>query len=122
VRVLVADDERDTVTTLTLLLRDEGYEVRTAYNGKDALRAVREFDPDAVVLDIAMPEVSGWDAAREIRRRCGSERPLLIAVTGKYSTAPDRILGALAGFNHYLLKPCDPGALLGVLASLRASR
>jgi DNA-binding response OmpR family regulator len=118
VRVLVVDDERDTVVTLMALLADEGYQVRGVYKGRDALDATRDFDPDAVVLDLAMPDLSGWEVARVIRRKYGDERPLLIAISGRYKQAADKLLGTLAGFNHHMDKPYDPGRLLALLASL----
>ena len=110
-RVLVADDERDTVLTLTELLRDEGHEVRSVHEAPDVMAAVNAFDPDVVFLDIAMPQISGWELAREIRERYGARRPLLIAVSGVYKQVEDRILGKLAGFNYYVAKPYDPGIL-----------
>lgn len=78
-RVLVADDERDIVLTLTELPREEGHEAHGLYDGTDVMPAVRDFDPDVVLLDIAMPGMTGWEVARQIRQVCGHERPLLIA-------------------------------------------
>jgi DNA-binding response OmpR family regulator len=114
-RVLVADDERDTVLTLSKLLREEGHDAHGVYKGTDVMPAVREFDPDVVLLDIAMPEMSGWDVARKIRQVCGQERPLLIAISGVYKQSADQILGKLAGFNYYLAKPYDPSVLIALL-------
>ena len=114
-RVLVVDDERDTVLTLIELLRDEGHETRGVYKSTDVMAAVNAFDPDVVLLDIAMPEMSGWELAREIRRNCGESRPLLIALSGVYKQAADKILGKLSGFNYYIAKPYDPGVLLTLL-------
>jgi DNA-binding response OmpR family regulator len=114
-RVLVADDERDTVLTLTELLREEGHEAHGVYAGTDVMPAIREFDPDVVLLDIAMPGMSGWDVARKVRDVCGRERPLLIAISGVYKQSADQILGKLAGFNYYLAKPYDPSVLMTLL-------
>ena len=114
-RVLVADDERDTVLTLTELLREEGHETHGVYDGNDVMPAIREFDPDVVLLDISMPGMTGWDVARKIRHVCGQERPLLIAISGVYKEAADQILGKLAGFNYYLAKPYDPSVLITLL-------
>ena len=113
--MLIVDDERDTVLTLMELLRDEGHETRGLYKGTDVMAAMAAFDPDVVLLDIAMPERSGWEVAREIRQSCGLTRPLLIAISGVYKQAADQILGTLAGFNHYLAKPYDPSVLLKLL-------
>jgi DNA-binding response OmpR family regulator len=89
--------------------------VGEAPDGVAAVRLAREIDPDVVLLDIAMPEMSGWDVAREIRRNCGESRPLLIAISGVYKQSADQILGKLAGFNYYLAKPYDPSVLLSLL-------
>ena len=118
-RVLVVDDDRDAVLTLMALLRDEGYEVRGAYRGKDALDLVREYAPHAVLLDIGMPDLNGYEAARQIRQRYGEEHgPLLIAVTG-WNKSADKMLAQMAGFNHHVGKPYDPQALLALLKPLR---
>ena len=117
-RILVADDERDFVLTLTALLRDEGHDVKGFNNGRDVLAAVADLDPDVVILDVAMPGLNGWDVAREIRMLSGGARPLLIAVSGRYMKRADKILADMMGFNHYLTKPCEPDALVTLLASL----
>ena len=117
-RVLLADDERDTVLTLMELLRQEGYEARGVYRGGDVTPAMRDFDPDVVFIDIAMPDKSGWDVAREIRARHGPDRPVLVAISGVYRQAADQVLGKLGGFNYYIAKPCDPNVLLNLLRSV----
>jgi DNA-binding response OmpR family regulator len=117
-RVIVVDDEPDTVVTLLTLLRNEGYDAKGFASGNAALDAVGTFDPDVVIADIAMPAVNGWDVARTIRHKMGKERPLLIALTGQYTKGADRILGELNGFSHYLTKPYDPNALLALIAPL----
>lgn len=117
-RIIVADDERDTVLTLMMILRDEGHDVRSADNGPRVCRLVQDFDPDAVVLDIGLPEMSGWQVAQQIRERAGERKPFLIAITGRYKQGADKILAELSGFDHYLVKPFDPAALLALLAPL----
>jgi CheY-like chemotaxis protein len=114
-RVLVADDEPDTVLTLIELLREEGHESHGVHDGLGVMPAVREFDPDVVLLDISMPGMNGWDVARKVREVCGRERPLLIAISGVYKESADQILGKLAGFNYYLAKPYDPSVLITLL-------
>ena len=118
-RVLVADDEPDTVLTLIELLREEGHEAHGVRDGTEVMPAIREFDPDVVLLDIAMPGMSGWEVARKIRQICGQERPLLIAISGVYKQSADQILGKLAGFNYYLAKPYDPSVLITLLRDAR---
>jgi CheY-like chemotaxis protein len=116
-RILVADDERDQVATLSLILQDEGHEVREVYRGSEVLRMVRDFDPDVALIDIGMPGMTGYDVAREVRQVYGKDRPLLVAVTG-WKQSSDKILARLAGFDHHLAKPFDPKSLLELIEPL----
>src|SRR5688572_4623079 len=121
-RVLIADDDRDGSLTLATLLELEGYEVRTAHGGEEALDVARTFKPHVVLLDIGMPKVTGYDAARRLRQRYGQECPALIAVTA-WKQASDKILANLAGFDHHVAKPYDPNELIRLLAKTqRAAR
>lgn len=113
-RILLADDDRDATLSLATLLKLEGYAVQQAYDGGATLDAVREFEPDLVLVDIGMPKVSGYDVARRIRERYGERKPVLIALTG-WKQASDRILAQLAGFDHHVAKPYDPGSLLQLI-------
>jgi len=118
-RVLVADDNRDTVLTLSILLRDDGHDVRAAYNGVDALRLARTFSFDAIVLDIEMPELSGYAVAQEMRRYYYNTRgPLLIALSGKWNSPSEKLLARAVGFDHHVTKPCDPNLLSELLKPL----
>ena len=100
-RILVADDDTDTVESLTVLLREEGYEVRGVHRGGEVLQAIFQFAPDVVLLDISMPQMTGYEVARALRERYGSARPTLIAVTGRagLETAGRR---RAAGFEHHV--------------------
>jgi DNA-binding response OmpR family regulator len=118
-RILIAEDDRDTVVTLMMLLRDEGHDVRSVHTGRSVMGMVADFDPDAVILDIHLPDLSGWEVARIIRARRGLERPMLIGVSGEYKQGADRILSEILGFDHYLLKPYNPNDLLSLLAPLK---
>ena len=113
-RILIADDERDTVLTLVELLREQGHDARGVYKGEEALARMRDFEPDVALLDIAMPGLSGWEVARKIRDTYG-DKPLLIAISGIYRQSADQILGKMSGFNYYLSKPYDAGVLLKLL-------
>src|SRR5829696_5591520 len=106
-RVLVADDEHDCVLSLMMLLRSEGFEVKGVYRGAQVLDSLKDFNPDVVLLDIAMPDLNGFDVARAVRDECGPSRPLLIAVSGRFNKGADRILCELVGFNHHIGKPYD---------------
>ena len=117
-RVLLADDDRDGAMTLSTLLELEGYEVRTVHGGQEALDAAREFKPHFVLLDIGMPRITGYEAARRLRQRYGDGSLTLIAITG-WKQASDKILASLAGFDHHVAKPYQPAELITLLAKLR---
>ena len=119
-RVLVVDDDRDTALSLIMLLSEEGYEVHNVYSGgRVVMDALIDFDPDVVVLDIHLPERSGWEVAWTIRDWRGKERPMLIGISGLYREAADRVLSQIVGFNHYLMKPYAPADLLALIAPVR---
>lgn len=117
----MVDDEKDTADTLMAILEDEGHEVRPVYHAPEVQNAVRRFKPDAVILDIAMPKMSGYDVAREIRRRFMAYRPLLIAISGMHVRRTDALLSRAAGFDHHLTKPVYPDQILELLAPLTRS-
>lgn len=120
-RVLVADDDRDTVDTLAAVLDTEGHVVQRAYSGAEVLPAVRVFRPDAVILDIDIPGISGYAVAQAIRYSFTDLRkPLLVAISGKWKEHADQRVAQDVGFDHYLLKPCDPRELVAILEALRA--
>ncbi len=116
-RIVVADDDKDAVLTLATVLRHEGHEVREVYRGDAVLDLVREFEADAVLLDIGMPGMTGYDVARRLRERLGGDCPLLIAVTA-WKKGADKVLGQIAGFDHYVTKPYEMAELLDLLAPL----
>jgi two-component system OmpR family response regulator len=120
-RVLIADDDRDTATMLAMVLRDEGDEVHTSLRGDEVLEACRLLRPDVVVADINMPGMSGYAIARELRERHGALAPLLIAISGVWTRSSDRLVGTAVGFDHYLLKPCEPKEVLRLMQPLRSS-
>src|SRR5581483_11850739 len=117
-RVLVVDDNKDIALTLRLLLEDEGCEVQTAHDGREALVVYADFDPDALIADIGLPGASGWEVARAIRKIGEGERPLMIAISGEYIKGADRIMTEMSGFNYFLSKPFDPKVLVALLAPL----
>lgn len=119
-RVLIADDDRDTTLVLAAILRDEGDEVHVALRGDEVLDVVRLFRPDALVLDVNMPGMSGYGIAREIRQRHGDLSPLLVAMSGVWTSPADRLAGKELGFDHYLVKPAEPKHLLALLEPLRS--
>ena len=117
-RVLIADDERDSLLTLGLLCRGEGMEIRLVRHGQEVTRAVAEFGPDVVLLDLAMPDRGGLDIAQELTDRLGERCPVLIAVTA-YASEADRTMAKESGFHDFIAKPYDPQSLLRRLAALK---
>jgi CheY-like chemotaxis protein len=116
-RLLVVDDDRDAVKTLSALLQQDGHEVIEAYSGGGVLSLVRSREPDAVLLDIGMPGATGFEIARELRLRLRRSCPALIAITA-WTQPAAREMGRLSGFNHYLTKPYTAAELRVLLASL----
>jgi len=116
IKVLVADDDRDTVLSLRMLLETESYEVVGVYDAHSVFKTVKEFEPDAVLLDIGMPQMTGYDIARELRRTRGNDL-LLIAVTA-WNKFSDKMAAHIAGFDHHVSKPYQPEEILGVLKPL----
>jgi CheY-like chemotaxis protein len=119
--IVVADDEADTVNTLKAILEDEGHRVRAVYDSSDVMAAVRNFHPDAILLDIAMPGLTGYDVAKQIRTWFVTYRPLLIAISGIYTKGTDALLSQAVGFDHHLTKPCNIDELLLLLEPLTKS-
>ena len=109
-RILVVDDNRDAAESLGMLLGLLGAEVRVVFSGPDALAAIGEFRPSAVLLDIGMPGMDGREVARQLRERPEYRDITLIALTG-WGQDEDRRQSELAGFNHHLTKPADIGTL-----------
>lgn len=115
-RVLVADDNHDAGDSLAMLLELFGHEVRVAHCGGDALEQARSFLPEFVLLDIGMPDLSGYDVAAELRRQPWGTGMRLIALTG-WGQDRDRQRAKEAGFDHHLTKPVDTDALQRTLVS-----
>ncbi len=113
-RVLVVDDNHDAADSLALLVEAGGHQVRTAYNGVEALRLVPEFHPRWVLLDIGMPGMDGHEVARALRAQPGGDQLRLVAVTG-WGQADDRRLTQASGFDAHLVKPVDPAGLLQLM-------
>jgi signal transduction histidine kinase len=117
-RILVADDNVDAADSLALLLELAGHQVRVAHDGRAALSAAAEFRPDAVLLDIGMPEMDGYQVARAVRRESWGKSVQLIALTG-WGHEDDRQRALDAGFDRHLTKPVDPADLAALLAQRR---
>jgi signal transduction histidine kinase/PleD family two-component response regulator len=120
-RILVVDDLAPSAETLMTLLEMEGFEVRVAHEGQDALRIAREFRPDVVLLDIGLPGMNGFEVAHGLRSQPESRDALLIALTG-YGEAESRTRSAQAGFDFHMVKPADVDLLLTMLADPQEAR
>jgi CheY-like chemotaxis protein len=116
-RILVADDFPQAAETLAQLLRQEGYEVQIARDGLEAVRTAERSHPDVIVLDLAMPELNGYDAARKIRQEPWGKDVVLIALTG-WGQQRDRHRTKEAGFDAHLTKPIKYEAILELLEKL----
>ncbi|MEA2563184.1 MAG: hypothetical protein QOH06_4688 [Acidobacteriota bacterium] len=115
-RILVVDDNRDAADSLALLLTLQGSEVRTAYDGLEAIDAAAAFCPDVVLSDLGMPRMNGYEAAQKIREKC-SGRVVLVAMTG-WGQEEDKRRSSAAGFDYHLVKPVALDDLDQLLASL----
>jgi PAS domain S-box-containing protein len=120
-RVLFVDDNADMCTITSKLLESYGYQVRTAHNGIRALEMAMEDQPDVVLLDIGLPEMDGYEVARQMRQNLALQNVVLVAVTG-YGLESDRARAQEAGFDHHLVKPVDFDALLELLAAIAEAR
>lgn len=117
-RVLIADDNADSAESTGMLLRLMGNDVRIACDGLDAVEQAEAFQPDVVLLDIGMPRLDGYEAARRIRAQDWSRDTLLVAVTG-WGSRDDDAKAAAAGFDRRFTKPLDPAELRRILARER---
>ena len=114
-RVLVVDDNVDVARTLEMSLDLDGYDVRLAYGGEDALRTAAQFRPHAVFLDIGMPGMSGYEVAGRMRAEDWGRDVLLVATTG-WGQAEDKRRALAAGFDLHMTKPISPDTVAKLLA------
>jgi signal transduction histidine kinase len=116
-RVLVGDDNRDAASSLAMLLKVMGNDIRVAYDGEEALTAANEFRPHVVLCDIGLPKKNGYEVARTLRESPGNKNMVLIAVTG-WGQDEDKRRSQEAGFDRHMVKPVDPQVLMKLLAGL----
>lgn len=114
-RLLIVDDNVDAAESLGMFLEASGHEITTAYDGQSAIARVRECRPDACLLDIGLPDMSGTDLAAVLRAVPGMNDTLLIAITG-YGQDSDAHKALAAGFDHHMVKPVDMEKLLTLIA------
>ena len=116
-RVLVVDDNRDAADVLAEMLAMSAFASSVAYDGEAALRAVEQQAPDAVLLDIGLPGIDGYETCRRIRAASLDRQPVLIALTG-WGQEQDRERASTAGFDAHLTKPADPERVIALLKEL----
>lgn len=113
-RVLIVDDHADAARLLAQLLTASGCETREAHSGVDALREFAEFKPQAVLLDLGMPQMNGFEVCRQIRLTPDSAGVLIVVISG-YLQDEDKVRAMDAGANYYFVKPADPARLLALI-------
>ncbi len=118
-RILIVDDNRDSATTLSLLLRLAGNETHTAHDGLEAVQAAAALRPKVVLLDIGLPTLNGYDVCRRIRDQSWGKRMVLIAISG-WAQDSDRKKSSAAGFDGHFVKPVDRTALMQLIVETEA--
>ena len=118
VLVLIIDDEPDTCGIFEHYLTSQGFSVMCAYDGAQGLVTAKAARPDAIVLDLGLPELDGWEVARRLREDPATASIPIVAVTA-YATGDARDRAFDAGVDSVLIKPCPPDALLNEIVSLR---
>jgi len=116
-RILVVDDNQDAAQMSAVLLRSWGYDVRVAHDGLEALERATRFLPQVVLLDIGLPNMDGYEVARNLRQNPRLQNLTLAAITG-YGQDEDRIRSLDAGFNHHLVKPVEVSDLKSLLTGI----
>jgi PAS domain S-box-containing protein len=113
-RILVVDDNEDAAESISMMLSLDGHEVRTAYDGPEALETAGAFRPEVILLDIGLPGMDGYEIARRLKQNGGLDSALLVALTG-YGQEEDRRRAEAAGFDLHLTKPVRPDRLREVV-------
>ena len=116
-RILVVDDLKDFTETMGLLFETLGHDTKVAADGRQAVESTAEFEPEIVFMDLDMPVLNGYEAARAIRGTPLAQQPFLIALTASTGAAVE-VATRACGFDFYLRKPADTNALLALVADL----
>lgn len=116
VKVLVVDDDRDSVEMLKILLDMNGGATHVAYDGAEAVKLAEALRPEIILLDIGLPKIDGYEACRRIRQQDWGRHMLVVALTGR-GHDDDRAMSQRSGFDMHLVKPVEPELLLTVLAA-----
>jgi CheY-like chemotaxis protein len=116
-RILVVDDLKDVTETMGLLFETLGHDIRVAADGQQAVDTALAFEPEIVFMDLDMPVLNGYEAARAVRAAALAQQPFLIALTASTGVAVE-IATRAVGFDFYLRKPADTNALLALVSDL----
>ena len=119
--ILIVDDYPDALDIWTIFLRSMGFQVSTAADGVSAMAQAQQLQPDLIVLDLELPGISGFEAARRLRRHATTHDIPLIAATG-YSHQRQLSMAREAGFDHVLVKPLEPDVLVREIERLLDDR
>ena len=117
VRILIVEDNADVAEALAHFLDALGHRVRLAHDGPSGIEAAREEIPELMIIDIGLPEVDGYEVARQVRKLPGAEIAILLALTGS-ATEQDRKRSLDAGFDHHFVKPVDPAVIQAIVVEL----
>jgi CheY-like chemotaxis protein len=112
--VLVVDDNQDAAGAMAVLLSVDGHEIATAYDGASALASAESARPDVVLLDIGLPDITGYEVARRLRALEDGDRMTIVAISG-WGQARDKQLAFDSGFDAHLTKPADPSQVRALL-------
>ena len=111
----MVDDNKDSADSLAMVLRRKANEIRTAYDGLEAVQATEDFRPELVLLDIGLPKLNGYEVARRIRQQPWGQEVIIVALTG-WGQDEDRRRSHEAGFDLHIVKPVETAALESLLA------
>ena len=117
IKILIVDDEPNIVVAIEFLLIQAGYTIEKAFNGQEAIEKVTSFNPNIIVLDVMMPEMDGFETARQIRLMEGKDDTRIVFLTAK-GTQQDRKTGYAVGGEIYLIKPFDNDILVSTIDEL----
>lgn len=116
-RLLIVDDEKETVETLKSILLKNGYEVSVAFDGQEALVKIKEDDPDVILLDLVMPKLNGYEVLKEIREKYNDKwRPVIIISAKTELESVQKCYNFQA--DHYLTKPCSTDNILRAIETM----
>lgn len=116
-KILVVDDNLDVAVSMATLLKLLGHSVKMAHDGAQALEIARAFQPNAILLDIGLPGMDGFEVAENIRAEAWSHGTVIIAITG-YNNAGDRQRSKDVGINFHLAKPVDTDIVLRIVETV----